>query len=481
MSCRLGSVLFVVVFARLANAQATDTTHHVAGATVSGVVRDSIARVPLGGAMVQLVAADSPARLGRMAVSDSSGRFTLSDVPDGRYMLGFIHPMLDSLGVEVPLREVYVDGHRPVIADLAIPSAARLRAAICGARPASDSGGVLLGVVRDALDGAPVAGVKVSGDWLEFSLGRGGLQRRLARLVATTGANGWFALCNVPSAGTVALLASRGADSTDLIEVQVPAEGFLRRELYLGHAETVVTGETPQRVDSLAPPPRRVHMGDGRLSGTVIAAAGGKPLVGAQVSISDGPQTRANERGEWTLVNAPVGTRMLEVHSLGYYPERRRVDVVAGAAPVHVALSTLEAVLDTVKILATRLGNGRDSNGFNSRRRSGAGNYLTPADVARRQPRVTSDLFSTLPGVRLDYERGLGRNLSMRGAFGRCTPAVYIDDHYMRNLGADDIDDWVRPQEIAGIEIYTDGTVPPQFQAGLSGCGSVVIWTKRFR
>jgi hypothetical protein len=474
--------MFVVLLARLASAQATDTTHRVAGATVSGVVRDSIARMPLGGAMVQLVAADSPARLGRTAVSDSLGRFTLSDVPDGRYMLGFLHPMLDSLGVEAPLREVYVDGHRPVIADLAIPSAARLRAAICGARPASDSGGVLLGVVRDALDGAPVAGARVSGDWLEFSLRRGGLQRRLARLVATTGENGWFALCNVPSAGTVALLASRGADSTDLIEVQVPAEGFLRRELYLGHAETtVIAGDTTPRADTTAPRRRRIHTGDGRLSGTVIAAAGGMPLAGAQISIIDGPQARANEFGEWTLVDAPVGTRMLEVRALGYYPDHRRVDVVAGAAPVRVALSTLQAVLDTVKILATRLHNNRDSNGFNYRRRSLAGNYVTPEDVARRQPRVTSDLFSSLPSVRLDYERGLGRNLSMRGAFGRCIPAIYIDDHYMRYLSADDIDDWVRPDEIAGIEIYTDGTVPPQFQPGLSGCGSVVIWTKRVR
>jgi hypothetical protein len=49
----------------------------------------------------------------------------------------------------------------------------------------------------------------------------------------------------------------------------------------------------------------------------------------------------------------------------------------------------------------------------------------------------------------------------------------------MRELTADDIDGWVAPDEVAGIEVYMQGTVPAQFQPGLSDCGSIVIWTKR--
>jgi len=99
-------LLVVVLLARPAAAQAPDTIHRAPGAAVSGVVRDSIARMPLAGAMVQLVAADGLASFIRTAVSDSLGRFTLGDVPDGRFTLGFFHPMLDSLGVEAPLRDV---------------------------------------------------------------------------------------------------------------------------------------------------------------------------------------------------------------------------------------------------------------------------------------------------------------------------------------------------------------------------------------
>lgn len=483
---RLRPLLVLALFSRLAVAQAPDTTLRVQRATISGVVHDSIARAPLAGAMVQLAGTDRQAPFGRTAVSDSLGRFALADVPTGRYALGFYHPMLDSLGMEPPLREVSVDGQQPVRADLAIPSPSRFRAAVCGPRPAPDSGGVVVGVVRDARDLSPAAGVSVTGEWLELSIRVGGVVRRVPRLVATTGRTGWFAMCGVPSAGTMLLMASRGADSTDRIELQVPAEGFVRRELYLGPARTVGGGDTAGRADSLAPSVRRLRLGDGRLSGMVVTAVGGQPLGGAQVGITDGPQTRANERGEWTLLDAPVGTRMLEIRAVGYYPERRRVDVVAGAAPVRVALSTLKAVLDTVKVTAALFDRNRD--GFQQRSRTGLGRFLTPEDIARRQLMVVSDLFGMMPGVHLQSD-GLDKRILMRGAFGPCEPGIYINGQLMTNrraddssavtLTADDIDTWVRPNNVAGIEIYSESSAPGQFQQGLSGCGSIVIWTKR--
>ena len=334
----LSSVLLV----RLAVAQTPEASGGVSRTTVSGVVHDSIGRTPLAGSVVQLVSVNAPAPLTRTAIADSLGRFTLVDVPAGRYMLGFLHPMLDSLGVEPPVREVNVAGAQPVRADLGIPSPARLRSAICGQRLSADSGAFVIGVVRDARDGNPAGGVSVAVMWAELSFGPQGLTRHLPRRVITTAANGWFALCDIPTAGTIGLSASRGADSTDLIDVEVPAERFLRRDLYLGPARAVVAGDTPTR--------RRT--GDGRLTGVVVTAADGKPLTGAQVSIRDGPQTSANERGEWTLVNAPLGTRMLEVRAIGYYPERRAVDVVTGVAPIRTALSTMKSVLDTVTVTA---------------------------------------------------------------------------------------------------------------------------------
>lgn len=334
----------------------------------------------------------------------------------------------------------------------------------------------MIGFVRDAHAGSPLAGVTVAAEWLEISLSRGRIGRRIARVRTTSRASGWYALCGVPGAATVFLIARHGADSTDHIEVQVPAHGFMRHELYLGSSRAVGARGAPSG-DSLGLP-EGVPAGDGSLRGTVTSAADGRPLAGARVKFTGGRSTATNDRGEWVLVNVPPGTRMLEVRAVGHYPERRRVDVVTGAAPVRVALSTLQAVLDTVRVTAPG-SSAAHANGFTDRSRGGAGRFISRDDVARRQPLATSDLLSTVPGVRVERAGNGETAITMRGTFtSQCSPAVYIDGHHVRGLSGEDIDTWIHPEEIAGIEIYAGGLVPPQFESGMSGCGSIVFWTQ---
>src|SRR5678815_3956620 len=487
---RVRPLILAMLVARAASAEAPDTTSSVTGASVSGIVRDSVARAPLSGAVVQLVAADNPARFGRTANTDSLGRFVFNDVPDGSYTLGFFHPMLDSLGVEAPLKGVSVAGQRSVETELAIPSPARLHSAICGKPAKGDSSALIVGVVRDAVTGTPVPGVTVSGEWVEFSFRKSGVQRRVPRLVATTSDNGWFAMCNVPSAGTVALIASKGADSTDLIELQVPAGGLLRRELFLGQQHTVVASTGSEPLSPFALPPRRVHLGAGTISGTVYASAGGRPLINAWVGITDGPETRTDDHGDWTITNAPAGTRMLEVRALGFYPDRRLVDVLEGAPRVRIGLATLQSVLDTVRVSATRL-TSRDRSGFIERVRTGAGRYITAGQIAKRPATFASDLFRTISGLKIGFAsdtlssdmiiavspddmRTTDRRILMRGIAGDwCAPVVYLDGLAQPGLGADEIDAWLDPKAIEGIEIYSEATVPTQFQKWRGGCGSI--------
>jgi hypothetical protein len=447
MQLKILAVGVVALFAGIMEAQ-SPSTNSSSGATVSGAVFDSIARMPLAGAIVQIVAADAPSRFERSVTADSLGRFALNNVPDGAYAVGFFHPLLDSLGVEAPLKKLTVNGGRSIRVDLAIPSPMRLKAAICKQSP-SDSSAMITGIVRDSKTEAPASEVSVWGEWLELSIGTRGVSQSVQRVRAVTSDNGWFALCNLPASGTIALVAIRGVDSTGVLELPVPAEKFMRRDLYVGVA-------------------RR----DGRLRGTVAAAAGGKPVANAQVSVVDGPQTRTNDRGEWTLTDAPTGSRMLEVRALGYYPDRRRVDVVAASPPIDVRLSTLRAVLDTVKIVASRL---RNDEGFEQRRRAGMGRFITAEDFKRFPVIETSDFFKRLPGFRHDGSR---EQIQMRGAFGWCAPAIFIDGHELSFMAAEDIDDWVPPHKVAGIEVYSEGTAPPQFHPGLRGCGSIVVWTK---
>jgi hypothetical protein len=496
MKCtRSLSVLLALaaVFAH-AGAAASQTGSLVSrtGTTVSGMVRDSIAHRPLAGATVQLVAADKPASFSRTAISDSLGRYTLTDVPFGRHMLGFFHPMLDSLGLESPVREISVGAETIDHADLGIPSAARLRGTICGARSARDSSTFIVGVVRDATDGTPLSGVTVTSGWLEISLGNRGFIRRTPHVSATTASNGWFAICDVPNAGSITLLASRGGDSTDLLEVDIPKGRFLRYELYLDSKRAVTSGS------ALVPEERTkrpAHTGTGHLSGTVVTAIGGRAVGEAQVEIVNGPATRANDKGEWTLDNVPAGTRMLEVRAVGFMPTRRHVHVVRGAAPVSVEMWTLSAVLDTVKVRSSRIW-GHDLAGFYERRRNGAGRFLTDEDIARKPAVFASDVFRSITGIRLghaadtvatdmmqrmvaDSTREFAKRILIHGITGNwCAPAIYLEGIFMPGLTADDIDAWVRPINISGIEIYSEATAPSEYKQPRSGCGTIIIWTR---
>jgi hypothetical protein len=438
--------------------------------TVRGVVTDSLAGRPLAEATVQLVAAGQPART---ATTDAEGRFAFEGVAAGPYALGFLHPVLDSLGLEPIGRGVTVGGGPEVRADLAVPSAARMRQAVCGAV----EGGAVMGFVRAAKGGAPVEGAAVVGEWAEITLGGGRMTQRTARREVATGPNGGFVLCDVPTQGMVRLRAAAGRDSTDRVDADVAATGFLRRDLYLGEARLA-----PAAADSLPP----VRTGNGRLSGVVRAAQGGAPVAGAQVGVAGGEQTRTNERGEWTLASAPSGTRVLEVRARGYYPEVRPVDIADGAPPVPVTLTQLAVRLAELRVTARR-GPRAANNGFEERRRSlGLGRFLTEEDVQRRNPTEMSDLFLTVPGL-IRTRDEMGQDIfvmrSTYGSFtgegsGRCIPAVYLDGQMLANLTTADLDAIVAPHQVAAVEVYTDTQVPPQFQNALAGCGSIVIWTK---
>jgi len=179
---------------------------------------------------------------------------------------------------------------------------------------------------------------------------------------------------------------------------------------------------------------------------------------------------------------------MIEVRALGYAPARRRVDIIDGAPKVRVALSTMQSILDTVRVVATRM-NNRDGDGFDRRRKTGIGHFITSADMARWKPVSTSEIFHRVPGATLDYDTtGVDKHLLIRGGTGKCAPALFINGLPMTSrtadggdaisITADDLDTWIRPADVIGIEVYTGDTAPVEFQQSMSGCGSVLIWTR---
>lgn len=103
----LASLLLLPATMRRAAAQAAplpaarDTSAPVTGTVrVTGTVYDSVRSRPLGGAVVQLVRA-AELTAARSVTADSLGRFVIDSVTPGAHLVGFYHPLLDVLGVEL--------------------------------------------------------------------------------------------------------------------------------------------------------------------------------------------------------------------------------------------------------------------------------------------------------------------------------------------------------------------------------------------
>lgn len=469
---------FLALLALLTMPFAAPLAAQESGVTVNGTVRDTLARIPLPGAIVQIVSVDAGTAFSKAVTADGLGRYAIPDVPAGLFQLGFLHPRLDSLGMQAPVVEVRV-ARRPLRVDLVSPTIAQLRYAACGT---SLGGALLMGTVRDAKSGAPVADATVVGEWLEYTLRRGaGLERARPKVTAVTGENGVYAMCDVPSGGSLFLTALAGSDTTDFIEVAALPTGLIRRDLFIGKARVIVTGDTvAASTDSAATIVRRRRLGDGRLRGSVRTLEGNRPLPNAIVRIVDGPMVRTNASGEWILTEAPTGTRVLEIRAIGFYPIQRAVDVVPNAPPITAELATFQAVLDTVRIVASAM-TDRSEGGFDERRRTRVGVFLDEAQIARRAGLTASDIFRSVPGIRLETH-DFDRQILMRSAFGMgsnlCEPGIYIDGLFMFGQTADEIDSQISKDQIRAIEVYNEATAPLEFQRALSGCGVILIWRK---
>jgi len=363
--------------------------------------------------------------------------------------------------------------------NLSTPDPLRMRSKLCGA--ASDSGALIVGVVRDTRH-EPVGGATVTADWLELSLGLGGrISQRTATRSATSLANGWYFVCGAPKEGTVFVSAQREGASTDAGSVEIGSNGLAHRDLFLASG-----------ANDTAP-----------LHGVVTGPNGGG-IAGAAVGVIGGPGTRADEHGAWTIANAPGGTHVLEMRAIGFYPTRTSVDVVDDAPPIKVSLATAASVLDTVRVRAERE-SSRRMLGFDERRHSQNGHFFTAADIEKLHPAATSDIFRQAPGVTVNRNSSdtfFGaipgemehRQLTMRGIVNngdraspsdKCAPSIFIDGLYMADIDADDINSLVRPDEISGIEVYTSQPLPAIFGFGAIDrgpkqqyCGAIAVWTK---
>jgi len=113
------------------------------------------------------------------------------------------------------------------------------------------------------------------------------------------------------------------------------------------------------------------------------------------------------------------------------------------------------------------------------RKRSGNGYYIDEKQINHNTQNF-SDALRVVPGLRISPNPGRNRNVieSTRSQNG-CVN-FWVDGTMWQTLEPGDIDDFVRPHEVAAIEAYNGSTTPAQFQVtGQTSCATIVVWTYR--
>lgn len=243
-----------------------------------------------------------------------------------------------------------------------------------------------------------------------------------------------------------------------------------------------------------AAPKRLSAQTTARISGRVVDRAANEAVAAAQIvlrhltesevvvqllSAADGGFARS----------LPVGRYAIEVSRIGYVTSTDTLELRGGAEhEVIVALQASPLAVDSVQAR----GEARRAylGGFWERREKNIGYYFTREEIEQKRPYRVTDIFRSIPGVRL---MRLANGPGQLVAFGRvrqingnlCPAAVYLDGRPFATgqLGMDDFP----LDQIEAIEAYSGSSrLPTQFNitgtpAGDPRCGVIVLWTRGMR
>jgi hypothetical protein len=452
--------------------------------SIAGTVYDSLrSHAPLANATVVLVERD------RYATTDAQGHFRIDSVPDGHYTLGFMHAVLDSLDLELPVVPVDVAGGHGADVALFTPSPATAYARICPG-PRDPDSGVIIGRVRDVDNRTPLKDATVSTDWTEFTLTGGHAGRHKVSAATKTNAGGVYLLCGVPADVPLDVHSDVDGFIAGPTPLQLNDRLISRLDFAVSRRDSAARGVL--RTDSFAVTVAG-SPGTASLRGVLIGIDG-HPVRDAVVGVAGTQRTaRTDSTGTFRINNIPAGTRTIEVRSIGKSPTTFSLELATNA--VRDTTFSLARQMQELKPVAVE-GTARSmslmlADGFEKRREQALGSFTTEQDIAKHN---FPDLVSILRGTRgIHVECNANKHL-LQGVSctpipmmmsvsdfnnARCVPNLFLDGVQFHD-GIASLAAIATPTVIRGIEVYdTSGGIPPQYDlTSTTGCGSIVVWTR---
>jgi hypothetical protein len=437
---------------------------------IAGSVLDSAGR-GVGGARVSLRGTGTPAR------TDSAGRFRIEGVVPGSYIIEAQTDALAATGAREFAYVTLAEARSDVV--LRVPSDAQVVAGTC---PNLDPRRGMLGGEVRRMDSLPPADAMLTIEWEEFQTPTNEIIRRGRAVDASTDAQGFFHICDIPVNTALVIRAAAEGRETRADTVRLsPDNRFAFTSLRL-------TDEAATFV----------------LAGRVLSDVDASPLENAEVSIPAlGKRVMTAADGAFLIRDIAEGIQEINVRRLGYRLGRAWVTFGAARTVERNFVLGKATALDTIAVVAQR-----SMAEFEERKKMNLGTFLTRDQLAKQENFDLSTVLSRLSGMRLVRVGGAayaasGRSLSdsfvLQQQFcaklrfeGRtpdppqdcaCFAQVYLDNVLLYGAaGGETVPDINNIPVIAieAMEYYSGPSqAPVQFNRLNSNCGILVIHTRR--
>ncbi|MDX1393662.1 MAG: carboxypeptidase regulatory-like domain-containing protein, partial [Gemmatimonadota bacterium] len=237
----------------------------------------------------------------------------------------------------------------------------------------------------------------------------------------------------------------------------------------------------------------------GRIVAVLVDGANGRPINEALVSIESlGRRALSDSTGSAIFLDIPPGSYTLAVRHIAYGEQSADVDVRGmTSAIVALQLDPRAIAVAPLDVLVEQRPRYLENEGFYDRRAVGLGTFFDPLFVERWGESLTTasqfvDLLMNMSpqmssAARTATTGGRGWEASSGYGFTGGCPAVYVDGQRTFN----DIDiggrvnreiDMMSTFMIGAVEVYPSSHGVPDFALEAEmGCGSIVIWTNRWR
>lgn len=224
------------------------------------------------------------------------------------------------------------------------------------------------------------------------------------------------------------------------------------------------------------------------VQGRVLHTATDRPLdaVSVELRTDDGRRIAhavTDTAGRFLMQSSRVGEYVLVAERIGLQPVTSMLQIRVGEQ-VDVLLRMSEAAvsLEALTVEARSHVNIGPLAGYYERVRrnqlAGIGHIITREEIDRRQPSDVTDLLRMMPRVRIASRHGRDSEVRFSGR-GDCTPKVYIDGMLTNRRQPATVNDLVHPLDLEGVEVYQGLAQMPGEYSDLTGCGVVLLWTRR--